>query len=180
MGEGDEEPADDRDPFGLLDESVGDREGDPFADLADAAEADPGGEQDEPGLGADPDDRVIEEVSEPQTGPPRNARGEQPADDPFSEATPDITEVDIDEVDEDEVWAALSAARARGSVAEVRDRTYAEVSKHRFCEGCEHFTEPPHAGCTHEGTEILSFVDMETVRVVDCPIVAERRRLEGE
>jgi len=51
------------------------------------------------------------------------------------------------------------------------------VSKHAFCETCEHFSGPPEIECGHGGTEILAFVDMETVRVSNCPIVAERRRL---
>ena len=174
----DEEPDDgERDPFGRLDESVGDREGDPFEGLegresdagdpaTDAAEGEPSHMPGE-----------FETVEEPSVGP---EEAEPSEEDPFSEAGPEFAEFDLGDVDEDEVWRALSAAQARGSVADVRDRTYAEVSKHRFCERCEHFTGPPRAACTHEGTEILEFVDMETVRVLDCPIVAERRRLERE
>jgi hypothetical protein len=174
------EDGDDRDPFDRLDDAVGDREGDPFEELAADAEG-AAGENDGTPPGDDPADAGVEEVSEPRTGPATAAPGDHPADaDAFSEAKPDLAEVDVGDVDEDEVWTALSAARARGSVAEVRDRTYAEVSKHRYCEGCEHFTAPPRAACTNEGTEILAFVDMETVRVVDCPIVAERRRLERQ
>jgi uncharacterized OB-fold protein len=53
-----------------------------------------------------------------------------------------------------------------------------EVSKHSYCERCEHFSTPPGVTCTNEGTEILEFMDMETVRVINCPIVEERRALE--
>lgn len=165
------EDEEDRDPFGRLDESVGDREGDPFEGLDEEGTAAEAGE------GRDAMPGEFEEVSEPSVGPSAPEPGE---DDPFSEAGPDFAEFDLGDVDEDAVWETLSAAQARGSVADVRDSTYAEVSKHRYCESCRYFTGPPEASCTHEGTEILEFVDMETVRVVDCPIVAERRRLERE
>jgi hypothetical protein len=172
--EDDGERPDERDPFGRLEEGVGDRDGDPFEylseDTAEEARRDVGEEG-----GAMPGE--FEEVAEPSVQP---TDPETEPDDPFSEAGPDFAELDLGDVDEDEVWAALSAAQARGSVADVRDRTYAEVSKHRFCEACEYFTGPPRADCTHEGTDILEFVDMETVRVVDCPIVAERRELQEE
>ena len=178
----DEEDEAERDPFGQLEESVEDRDGDPFEFLATedtdespGFEADPGGDRAE-GTGATSADE-FREVTEPSVGP---AEGQAPEDDPFSEAAPDFAEVDLGDVDEDEVWDLLSDAQARGSVADVRDRTYAEGSKHSYCERCEYFTGPPSADCTHNGTEILEFVDMETVRVVDCPIVAERRQLERQ
>lgn len=171
-GEGEGAP-DERDPFGRLDESVGDREGDPFAGLSEEGTDEAQTEKTE----ADAMPGGFEEVAEPSVQP---ADPETQPDDVFSEAGPDFAELDLGDVDEDEVWAALSDAQARGSVADVRDRTYAEVSKHRFCEACKYFTGPPTADCTHEGTEILEFVDMDTVRVVDCPIVAERRQLQEE
>lgn len=116
-----------------------------------------------------------------QGGDPEPGPDEKPSeDDPFSTASPDFEEVDLGSADEDDIWEALSAARAAGSVADVREHTYAEVSKHTYCERCEHFTGPPETSCTHEGTRIVEFVDMETVRVLDCPVVAERRRLERE
>lgn len=181
MGEDDSETDEDqaapaeRDPFGRLDEGVGDREGDPFEELPEEGPAETQTAVDDEETGAMPGE--FETVAEPSVQP---TDAETQPEDPFSEAGPDFAELDLGDVDEDEVWAALSEAQARGSVADVRDRTYAEVSKHRFCEACEYFTGPPRAACTHEGTEILQFVDMETVRVVDCPIVAERRKLQDE
>jgi len=70
-----------------------------------------------------------------------------------------------------------------GAVWEVLERggdtagagTRAQVSKHSYCEQCEFFSEPPAVECHHEGTEIVEFPDVETVCVVDCPVVAERR-----
>lgn len=178
----DEEDDDqERDPFGQLDESVEDRDGDPFESLAgegdDSVESgrEPG---EAPAVDAGDDaPGEFQEVTELSVGP---ADDQAPEDDPFSETAPDFAEVDLGDVDEDEVWDVLSDAQARGSVADVRDRTYAEVSKHSYCERCEYFTGPPEADCTNDGTDILEFVDMETVRVVDCPIVAERRQLERE
>lgn len=106
---------------------------------------------------------------------------EEPAeDDPFTSASLDFAEVDLAGIDEGEIWDTLAAARAADSVGDVHDQTYAAVSKHSYCEQCEYFTGPPEASCTHEGTRIVEFVDMETVGVVDCPVVAERRRLERE
>ncbi|PSP27100.1 hypothetical protein BRC65_07980 [Halobacteriales archaeon QH_2_65_14] len=98
--------------------------------------------------------------------------------DPFEEMDTPFEEMDTRGVDPDAVWQELASAESRGSVGDAQERTYADVSKHSFCEGCEHFTDPPEVRCTHEGTEIIEFLDMETVRVVDCPIVAERRELE--
>ncbi|QSG04586.1 hypothetical protein [Halapricum desulfuricans] len=78
---------------------------------------------------------------------------------------------------DDSVWEDLSTESEIETEAEDGRRISA-VDKHRFCEGCRYFTEPPEIACTHEGTEILSFPDVDTVRVVDCPIVEERERLE--
>lgn len=103
-----------------------------------------------------------------------------PRGDPFEGGESVFEEIDVTEIDPDEVWEALASAESRGSVSETRQHTYAEVPKHRYCEQCKWFSEPPDIHCTHEGTEILEFLDMETVRLVDCPIVAERRELERQ
>lgn len=58
------------------------------------------------------------------------------------------------------------------------DGRVAAVSKHEYCERCRFFSGPPEINCTHDGTEIVDFGDMETVRVSNCPIVAERQGLE--
>ena len=100
--------------------------------------------------------------------------------DPFEAMGDAFTEMDVEGVQPDEVWEQLTDAQSRGSVHEHQSRTYAEVSKHSYCEQCEHFSEPPAVSCSNEGTEIVEFLNVETVRVVDCPIVAERKELEGE
>lgn len=100
------------------------------------------------------------------------------ADDPFEE-------VDVPDIDEEAVWAALDADADGADLADLTDtleagaeRVEAVVPKNQFCERCEHFSEPPEVACGHEGTEIRELVDVEQFRVVDCPVVASRRSLE--
>ena len=182
----DEPPRDEPDdPFERLSDDVRDREGDPFERL--------GGMDDEPTDGTD-DETAAHDAD---GGPPEESKmtfdvGRRDASDvsnpfadistrkgdPFEEMDTPFEEMDTRGVDPDAVWQELASAESRGSVGDAQERTYADVSKHSFCEGCEHFTDPPEVRCTHEGTEIIEFLDMETVRVVDCPIVAERRELE--
>jgi len=107
-----------------------------------------------------------------------DARGRE--GDPFEAMGEAFTEMQVEGVDPDDVWQRLTSAESRGSVQREADRVYAEVSKHSYCEQCEFFSEPPDVDCSHEGTEIVEFLDMETVRVVDCPVVTERKELEGE
>ena len=100
----------------------------------------------------------------------------QRAGDPFEDDI--FEEMDVAELDPDDVWESIADAEERGSVSERAERTYAEVSKHSFCEQCEFFSDPPDVSCSHDGTEILEFLDQETVRLVDCPVVEERKELE--
>jgi hypothetical protein len=132
--------------------------------------------------GPDPGTGPGEESVDPATGgvaDPATDPSEREGD-PFAEAERAFERMDVTDLDPDEVWERLADAERRGSVTEIEDRSYAEVSKHSFCEQCEFFSPPPSVGCDHEGTEILEFVDMESVRVVDCPVVAERERLQQE
>ncbi len=100
--------------------------------------------------------------------------------DPFEEGL--FEPVETEAVDPDRAWERLEgdadAAGTGASAVGEPDGTVTEVSKRRYCERCEYFSPPPDVGCTHEGTEILGFPDRETVRMVDCPIVAQRRELE--
>lgn len=97
---------------------------------------------------------------------------EQPESDPFEDLEGD--EEDLD----DTVWDDLSVDPEAESLAEQREgRKVSDVSKHRFCEQCPHFTGPPETRCTFDGAEIVEFVDMETVRLVNCPVVAEQEEL---
>jgi hypothetical protein len=100
--------------------------------------------------------------------------------DPFEEGGSLFEERDTESIDPDTVWQELASADSQGATGDAYERTFAEVSKHSYCEQCEHFSGPPEVACTHEGTDIVEFLDMETVRVVDCPIVAERKELEED
>jgi hypothetical protein len=100
--------------------------------------------------------------------------------DPFERMDSAFEEQEGGPVDPDAVWQELTSAESRGSVGDAQKRTFADVSKHSYCEQCKHFSEPPDIRCNHEGTEIVEYLDMETVRVVDCPIVAERRELRKD
>ena len=117
------------------------------------------------------------ESAESGAGPSFDGPGDREGD-PFGSVDSAFAEMDVEQIDPETVWQELTSAQSRGSVGDVQDRTYAEVSKHSYCEQCEHFSEPPEIHCTHEGTEIVEFLDMETVRVVDCPVVTEREKLE--
>jgi hypothetical protein len=103
-------------------------------------------------------------------------RREAPAGELFEEA---FSERTFEGLEEESVWSSIeeddgaSEFGAVGDVIEAGERTYV-VSKRNFCERCRFFNEPPDVHCTHEGTEILEFVDMDHVRLHACPIVEER------
>jgi hypothetical protein len=74
------------------------------------------------------------------------------------------------------VWEAPSEEAGAAVDAEAidgRGRTTV-VSKRTFCERCQYLSSPPGVRCTHEGSEILEFVDKDHVRVQACPVVRER------
>jgi len=149
------------------------------ADHADEVPTDDDGWSDEGERAAGADSEGVVEMEEPEidTGdedPFGDVGGR--AGDPFDGDV--FEQMDVGEMDPDEVWEAISDAEEAGSVSQKAERIYADVSKHRFCEQCEFFSDPPDIACSHEGTEILEFLDQETVRVVDCPVVAERKELE--
>ena len=126
------------------------------------------------------------------------AEGEDPLATPDTEddeselAGPEMDEafddMAVDDVETDEVWTDVAEGDDEESLPaetapadeRVDSSSIAEVSKHDYCEGCEYLSEAPEIHCTHDGTEILDFLDMEMVRLSNCPIVAEREGLEGE
>ncbi|MFC7077261.1 ICP22 family protein [Haloarcula halophila] len=152
------------------------------------------------GTGEATDDGATRSHSDPQgaqpTGPtvddgPAPGSADDPFDgmddregDPFEGGESAFERVDVGSIDADSVWEEITAEDDDGpageSVTEVPDVGYAEVSKHRYCEQCEFFSGPPEVNCSHDEARILEFVDMETVRLADCPIVAEQRALENE
>lgn len=106
-----------------------------------------------------------------------------PEGDPFDQPGGVFERVDVDRVDPDQVWEQIAGegdADASTPQLAAGQSRYAEVSKHSYCEQCRFFSAPPNVGCHNEGTEIVEFVDFETVRLLNCPIVAERRALEEE
>ncbi|WP_434530539.1 hypothetical protein ACODNH_15655 [Haloarcula sp. NS06] len=127
--------------------------------------SDSAADSDSPRSGSSPD------PNDPFSG--MDERGE----DPFGSGESAFERVDVDHIDADKVWAEIAADDDSETTTESR---YAEVSKHRYCEQCEHFSAPPNAHCTNEGTEIMEFLDMETVRLLDCPVVAEQHEIEDE
>ncbi|WP_284009976.1 hypothetical protein [Haloarcula pelagica] len=103
--------------------------------------------------------------------------------DPFEGGESAFERVDVGGVDAESVWEGLTAEDddpTDTSADEVPDVGYVEVSKHRYCEQCEFFSGPPEVSCSNEDAQIIEFVDMETVRLADCPVVAEQRALENE
>jgi hypothetical protein len=208
MSDGDEDPFEglhedvdhrEGDPFEHLETEDGDTDGDGADTPTDASEdftvePDPSPTGDDP-----PDDRHGDQAATgAEESTARTADSGDGGDGQFGDErglTPSLDDVDaregdpfeslgafedrsVDEVDPDVVWQTLASAEAEGSVTADRERTFAEVSKHSYCEQCTHFSPPPEVACGHEGTEIVEFRDMETVRLVDCPVVAERRRLQ--
>ncbi|WP_436931302.1 hypothetical protein [Halosimplex halobium] len=129
-------------------------------------------------------------------GDPFGERGDDPlADvevsegDPFESASSAFERSGVEGIDPDEVWDRLTADpdadAAAGGDGEVDppdgdEDDVVTVSKHSYCEGCEHFSPPPDVTCTHEGTDILEFVGVDDVRVSNCPVVEERRELEED
>jgi hypothetical protein len=195
------------DPFEQFDREVGDRDGNPFDSFDDPDSDDEESADDavwnpdrEEQLGGEQSTAAESSASAPVEPEPTESESPMPgladtADeigdddvgqlgkregDPFETAAQAFERMDVDDLDVDDVWEALSDAEQRGSVTESQGRTYAEVSKHSFCEHCEFFSAPPDVACSHEGTEILEFLDLETVRVVDCPVVDERRELDEQ
>ncbi|QLK26458.1 hypothetical protein HYG81_02235 [Natrinema zhouii] len=65
-----------------------------------------------------------------------------------------------------------------GSEFRPVNREIREVEKRSYCQGCEHFADPPAVACTRDGTEILAVTSTETFRVADCPFVLEDEALE--
>ncbi|MFB6109884.1 MAG: hypothetical protein ABEJ60_03290 [Halodesulfurarchaeum sp.] len=90
-------------------------------------------------------------------------------------------------VDTESVWADLlmddGEAEGEFEPTEVESTPAGEtqvISKH-ICERCRYLAEPPELRCTHAGTAIHELVDVDHVRVTDCPMVGpegESRRLE--
>ncbi|MFB6125881.1 MAG: hypothetical protein ABEJ79_01075 [Halolamina sp.] len=118
---------------------------------------------------------LTEELAGDATDDPAVGTGE---DDPFEP-------VDVDEVNESSVWEDVvegddtetAPDTGLGPAADARTRsdgvTEHVVDKREYCQRCPHFSEPPRALCTHEGTTIAEVVDADHFRVRDCPVAME-------
>ena len=148
---------------------------------------------------SDPERRAGDQADGPQDGPDGqraesvDVAGDAFGDvdvsrgDPFEESGSAFERVDVDSVDPDAVWDRFTEGAEQtadpghetlGGEAVPDDASdTVEVPKRRFCQTCPHFTAPPEIECTHEGTEILTFVGSDEVRVANCPVVDERRAL---
>jgi len=160
--------SDDRDdgPFGRIDADETERP-DPDADRGGTADSD---RSEYPDWLAETDgeDSAVRGEADPFAGLD-DREGDPFEEDPFEP-------VGTEAVDPDRAWEQLEDDA--DPTVEEPEGTVTEVSKRRYCERCEYFSPPPDVSCTHEGTEILGFPGRETVRMVDCPIVARRRELE--
>lgn len=171
------------DPFELID--VDDRDADPFEQIGDPPDDDAetvlssetvdgrsSGTPAEASGGLDDADRPAStgEDDDPFAGFDREER----LGDPFAGLSDG--EVESGRPDAD-LWEELSRSDVEPETERAGQRRFAEVSKHSYCERCEYFSKPPDVACSHDGTDIIEFVDSETVRVADCPIVAEREQL---
>lgn len=124
--------------------------GDPLGDLADRIRA-----------------RRTDDGRDGDGGP----ADDEPADEFFQAES-------YDDVDADELWDALEEDDETLDGVEAGEGPDEHVvPKRAYCEGCEHFSEPPEVHCNHAGTAIVEYVDLDHVRVRNCPIVAKRRAL---
>ncbi|MFD1647521.1 hypothetical protein [Haloarchaeobius litoreus] len=186
---------DDHDPLDdLVDEMVDTESVPPSVDAEGDDEGDGMDEADPSEVGADDDAPSVEDVTHEVTG----ADGESPPElegeragplgemaDEFErrreerDAEPDdlFESVDVGDVDSDALWEQVSTeeptAEPEPDAPEVRT-----ISKSKYCQRCEFFTDPPEVGCTHEGTTIRSEASMDEFEVVDCPKILEDERLE--
>ncbi len=181
-----DDPTDDIDPFEEF-ETEETPDGDPFDELepdnSEPSEADADHVADsEPTPSEEPFEGVS--VTDQHSTESAGEQAWRDKEDPFADLTEGFEDDPFEGGDwdasgtDESVWESLSAEHEI-EIEEESGRRVSEVNKHSFCEQCKHFTEPPEIGCTHPGTEIMEFTDIETVRVADCPVVEERERLES-
>ena len=109
-------------------------------------------------------------------------------DDPFAELddpeVPDaevedlFEEMDTPDIDDEAVFAAVFANASETDGPLESTETEAVVSKEQYCKKCEYFSKPPKVACNNPGTEIVELVGVDSFRLRNCPVVAERGRAE--
>ncbi len=85
-------------------------------------------------------------------------------------------QADTPEIDTDTVWEQLEMDQSPSTPAP--DETEHVVEKRKYCDYCQYLSSPPEMHCTHEGTTIVELVDLDHVRVRDCPIVRQNEELD--
>lgn len=175
----------------------GDRSDDVPSGERTPGEIGPGGTASDPPSGASREGGEHESDESFPRGDRRERVPDEDRDEPLSDLREDVSErrertgdddveglfseVSVGDVDEDAVWEELSEsadepAFVTESVEADREVTVVDKS---LCHGCEYFADPPDTACTHDGTDIEAEVDTDHFRVVDCPIVEERREREA-
>jgi hypothetical protein len=183
FGDGEDGDEDDHGELGGH-EHEADTSGDPFEYLGGGASPDDADPASGTGAGDDPSttgDQSVD-VAGDAFGDVDVSRG-----DPFESADSPFRQVDVESVDPDEVWERFTGETERvetkqnealgGDDVPEDAAEVVEVPKGRFCQTCPHFSTPPETACSHPGTEVLTFVGTDEVRVSNCPVVRERREL---
>lgn len=126
--------------------------------------------------GADEED-PIDEDADPFDQLAADIEMDEDPDELFERAFEDAS---AESVDIEEVWERLEG----GSTPSVSQTAVSEemdvVSKRAYCESCKYMRPPPQVSCSHEGTDIVEYVDADHVLLRNCPIVAQRNRVESE
>jgi hypothetical protein len=202
----DEEPVDD--PFAQLDADAADAPGDDAFDdeaFTDSGSDAPTSESEGPLFdeakagGGDAGDPTTDPDTHETDGAAASSVGGEAGerDDPFDELGPSTGDADLDEafermdvgeLSDEDVWKSLdeddglAAPGAAGfdsagpfGGADV-DRV---ISKQAYCQQCPHFSAPPEATCTHDGTTILEAIGFDEFRVRNCPMVDDDPTFDG-
>ncbi|GAA0228358.1 hypothetical protein ACFFQF_12460 [Haladaptatus pallidirubidus] len=91
-----------------------------------------------------------------------------------------FTEERVGEADVNDPWAELETEDSGDLVVSAPretiedDRDVRTIPK-STCRDCPHFGDPPSVHCTHDGTDILTMIDIEQFRVADCPMVVDEK-----
>ena len=163
------------DAFDSLDDAEAEID-DPFAELGEGIGAD-GSDAG----GDDPFD-AIGRADADSADPFDDASGEW--DDEMADLDDAFEQMDVDGPAAEDVWESLDADAGTdafdadaglGGAASVPGGGDTEhvVSKRTYCQQCPHFTRPPEAACTHEGTTIVEAVGFDEFRVRNCPMISE-------
>lgn len=98
------------------------------------------------------------------------------------DVTDAFDEVDVDAVEDDELWDQLEAERIEATVDEPTsdaERDVRVLRKRDYCMRCQYYSAPPEVRCGHDRGEIMELVDTDRFKVVDCPIIRGEEELEN-